>query len=239
MTFEKIQYSISEVAPRVYHIEFSNRVDTALHFLRFQEYYESDCELFFRKPFFFADYVRWYSMNRGNGSFSYPSDWSGFNVPGFIFEKFYKDYFYEELSLDINTFDRSMRGIIDSIQKKFGIKSYDWNFYLIGTTTSKENNKTLQHEIAHGLFATSSDYRTDMLRQINSLDIGFIREMEANLAKLGYNECVHFDEIQAYLSTGGSKTVLSSDVMLNESTATNKIREFEEIYKRYTQCQKQ
>lgn len=239
MSLCDIEYSISEAAPRVYHIEFSNRVDTALHFLRFQEYYESDCDDFFRKPFFFTDYIRWYSLNRGEGSFSYPSDWSGFNVPGFVFEKFFRDYFHEELSLDINTYDRSMRQILDKIRKEFGLKSYDWNFYLIGTTKSKENKKTLEHEIAHGLFSTNSKYKEEMLSAIQRLPSKILSESLESLAKLGYNQDVHFDEVQAYVSTGGIKTLIKNKDMLTESVALDSIREFEEIYRKYTKCQKQ
>lgn len=232
MSYEEISYSINEVAPKVFHVEFSNRVDTALHFLRYQEFYESDSPLFFRKPFFFTEYLRWYSLTRGNMSFSYMADWSGFNVPGHVFEKFFQNYFQNELALDINTYDLSMKSIITAIHEKYEINNNDWNFYLIGTTKADASNKTLNHEIAHGLFATNKEYKKEMLSHIASLPEAMLKEMLKNLSALGYNQDVHFDEIQAYLATKGAKTILTENQLTNPDTK-KLIKSFEKTFRKY------
>jgi len=233
------KYTITEVAPKIYHIQFDNRVDTALHFLRYSEYFESVSESFFRRPFFLMDYIAWYAKNNG-GDFSYANDWSGFNVPGFVFEKFFRGFFQGELQLDINSFDRRMMEIINKIRTTYNLRSYDWNFYLVGTSKSSKEDEfedkeedVLDHEVAHGLFATNFQYRSDMMKLIEELPTKFVKQFKKQLFKFGYNNDVHSDEIQAYLSTGANPDWLDYEKFGTEQEFSDKRPAFIETFRKH------
>src|SRR5260221_11581605 len=83
----KKPFIIKEVRPRIFLFEFSNHYDMCMHFLRYQEFYESSSPRFRGKSFELLDFMKWYTYKYGGGSFSYPNDWNGFNIPGDIIQK--------------------------------------------------------------------------------------------------------------------------------------------------------
>jgi len=129
------------ILPHIYHLQFEDAYDTAMHFLRFQEYYES---LKYRgQVFTLIDYMEWYSKNYGEGIFSYPDDWTGFNVPGNVLIEV-----TESEIPDFNKYDIQMRALVETVREE----EKGHPFYFIGTTVGDDPG-TLDHEISHALYS--------------------------------------------------------------------------------------
>ncbi len=152
-----MDFSIKEIYPHIYHLHFGSGYDVAMHFLRFQEYYESP--KFYKKIFTLIEYMEWYAKKHGEGAFTYPSDWSGFNDPSWVLNEV-RD---AEIP-DPNKYDRFMFNLIDTVREKEGAHAY----YFIGTSkessdgAGKSDVAVLDHEIAHAFFTVRSDYRREV-----------------------------------------------------------------------------
>lgn len=185
---------IKEVKPKIFLLQFKNHYDMAMHFLRYQEFYESSSSRFYNKSFKILDFMRWYSNKYGKGVFTYPADWAGFNIPGEIISQVW------ELGIpDINEYDYRMLEVLHACQQKTPGK-----VYLIGACPDDEEQKKLivKHEVAHGLFYTQSEYKKEMTALVKDLEPAFRDAMESHLKEVGYTPKVYIDECQAYLSTG-------------------------------------
>lgn len=199
-------FSIEKLLPHVYHLRFGTTYDAAMHFIRFQEYYESP--KFYKTHFTIAEYMRWYSAKYGKGNFTYTTDWTGFNVPSWAL----LDVRHEGV-LDRRREDVFMECLIDSIAEEEG----DSPFYFIGTSIEGEKDEgknLLDHEIAHALYWTDASYRgevTSLLRAWDGPnDLGFDGS-ELDSAKdvlgptMGYHPSTILDEVHAYCATGLAK----------------------------------
>lgn len=220
-------WHLYEVSPKIFLLKFNNYYDTAMHFLRLQEFYESPA--FFRKKFTIIDFIEWYSKNqKGPADFTYAADWSGFNVPGWVF----KELLFEDPVKDWNKYDEEMKQLCCYIQENIIKKDINlpWDFYIIGTTQDSDED-VIEHEIAHGLYSTVPEYRSQMEEMRNEIDCMQIYKIFVNwLLKQGYASAVHADEFQAYLSTSSMKEIKK---MLKEAGDVPS-REF----KNYTQVAK-
>lgn len=179
--------------------EFKSQYDLAMTFLRYQEYYESANAKFRGKQFTIIDFMEWYAREH-DGVFSYPGDWSGFNVP---------DWVINDVSMripDFNKYDLEMHKIVSYINTKLASKrktyasSQAGKFYLIGAVEG--DSDVIEHEMAHGLYYISESYRKEMDALVKIMPEKEKAEMFAFLKKLGYAKKVWKDETQAYLSTG-------------------------------------
>lgn len=190
-------FTIKEVKPRIFLFEFKNHYDMCMHFLRYQEYYESASPKFRGKSFEVFDFMKWYSLKYGKGSFTYPSDWNGFNIPSSVIF----DLWNKHDIPDKNIYDYEMR----QAWRECNAKIYERTelpvnqFYIIGTV---RGNKALKHEIAHGLFYLHSEYKKGATKLVKELSPGIRKHLSSVLKKLGYTPKVYVDEIQAYMSTG-------------------------------------
>lgn len=213
--FEMIShlYKITEVKPNIFLVDFKNYYDMAMHFLRYQEFYESPSPKFKGKSFTIINFMEWYSKDKGGGMFTYPRDWGGFNIPGNIITKV-----WEKGIGDTNKYDTTMFKVASKCKQK----SSDGNFYLIGAIGK---NAALKHEIAHGFFYTIPEYKKEMTKLVKELKPAFRKSMEKTLKELGYCKSVYIDECQAYLSTGLSDTF---KVKLNGQD-----KPFISLYKKY------
>jgi len=88
-----------------------------------------------------------------------------------------------------------MTSIIDTIKEKAGD-----NFYLLGV--DDVDSELLEHEMAHGLYYTSADYKNKMDAITNSLPKEIFNGLKEIILSVGYTDFVVNDEIQAYVSTG-------------------------------------
>lgn len=182
----KAGFKLSEVKPNIFFLDFKDPYNLAMHFVRFQEYYESPSKKFRCKDFDIFDFMEAYSKKYGNGIFTYPKDWGGFNIPSKVF--------YNCLIgiKDKNKYDIAMADVYNKISVKTN------SFYIIGSVGSE----ALAHEIAHGLYYTNKQYKKEMLDLVNNLDKSFYNKFTKYLIKIGYTKSVLKDEVQAYLSTG-------------------------------------
>jgi hypothetical protein len=195
---------IKEVKPKIFLLQFKNHYDMSMHFLRYQEFYESSSSKFYGKSFKLLDFMKWYSEKYGNGLFTYPIDWAGFNIPGEIISEVW------DLGIpDCNKYDYCMLEVLHACQKKSPGK-----VYLIGACPDNEEEKAaiVKHEIAHGFFYTRPEYKKEMMTLVKNLEPDFRQSMEISLKKMGYASRVYIDECQAYLSTGITP---SFDITLN------------------------
>ena len=187
------EIKIEEVKSGIFGIFLDDEYHLPMLFCRVQEFYESDNDEFRSKKFSIWRYMEWYSKSR-SGSFSYPSDWSGFNIPFEILEECYNIHEENE-----TPYDAAMRWIIQEISK---IKSKGSLAYVIGVVTNDEDNTVLEHEICLGMYYIDSEYRLKADSITGELGKKYDKEFKKfrkNLLSMGYHEGVIMDEIQAYL----------------------------------------
>jgi hypothetical protein len=162
----------------------------AMHFLRYQEHYESPSNRFRNKAFTWIDFMEWYSKKFGKGSFTYPIDWGGFNIPSWVIK-----YVHQLGISDPNRYDKEML----QIWNKCAMRYPDESFYIIGAVGEKG---ALQHEIAHGFFYTQPEYKKRATKLVKALPKNLRKKMNTYLKKVGYTAGVYIDETQAYMATG-------------------------------------
>lgn len=223
----KLPFKIKQVKPRIFLFEFTDQYDMNMHFLRYQEFYESPNPKFRNKSFTIFEFMEWQAKTEGDGNFTYPTAWSGFNFPGDIILK------VDEKGIDDdNIYDDDMASAYHICAKKLD-KNHNMNgcwssndFYIIGCL--KSNTRTLQHEIAHGMFYLNSEYKKEATKLVKALPVRIRTSMEKMLAKTGYTKQVFIDEINAYLSTDSKE-----DLALREIKLKNQDDAFKELFKKY------
>jgi hypothetical protein len=156
-------------------------------FCRAQEFYESPYNQFRNKKFKLLDYMKEYSKR--NGSFTYPLDWGGFNIPGKIINNLFT------LGIDdYNEYDRVIEDIHNHINSKIKKENH---YYLIA---SDNNIETIDHEVCHALFYLDKEYKKKTKTILKLLKKNVRKKAEKALKNLGYCQFVMDDELQAYLS---------------------------------------
>lgn len=189
---------VKEVAPKVYCAFVDDNYDRAMLFCRYQEFYESPYKKFRGKPFTWMEYMRHYKIAWKKDVFTYPEDWSGYNIPCNVLQKANHIFCYD------TEYDKVMNDIyfycaIDSQNKNNDTRT-DW--YLIGA--SSKDKGTMNHEIAHGLYFTNKEYKLRMLYQLSLIPKKVMDKIDKKLIKMGYvnDRKILDDEAQAFLSTG-------------------------------------
>ena len=178
---------IDEPLPRIFHARFKSQRPLCSTFMRIQEYYESPNPKFRGHYFTKDEYAQWYAELRG--SFSYYEDWGGFNVPGNIVRDFHEGKF-DPLSAREKHLLETLLSYENSLFNK--------PFYLIGTCGRAVD---VAHEVAHGLWYLSKDYKNRMMKQLDLLPAAFKKRFFKSLGEGGYCQEVLLDELQAYIIT--------------------------------------
>lgn len=218
----KLPFKIKEVKPRIFLFEFTDQYAMCMNFLRYQEFYESPNPKFRNKSFKILDFMEWYSKDRG-GIFTYPKDWTGFNFNSQSMLKCLGDI------KDYNKYDDNMNyGYAKCIEKIDPRATIDQKFYIIGAM--KGNTKTLQHEIAHGLFYLNKLYKKEMTKLVNDLPAKTRKSMEKMLKNTGYTQQVYIDEIQAYFSTENKEQLKLRGIKLKNEDVI-----FKELYNKFNE----
>jgi hypothetical protein len=191
----------------------------ALLFMRSQEYYESIFEEIVRKQFSVNKFVDLYKQHYGKKDFTYGSDWAGFNIPSEILEECMDNVPEEET----NNWDVLMKGIIDIIRLQEG----DNKWYLLGV--DELENSLLEHEFAHAMWYTLSDYKAEMAKLNEECDPQ-VRDMMCRcITEYGYADHVLSDELQAYMATGlGQKMV-----EMNIPNIDEWCQKYRDVFERY------
>jgi len=210
-------FKIKEVKLKIFLFEFKNNYDLCMYFLRYQEFYESPSSKFRGKSFTIFDFMKWYSLKYGNGAFTYPNDWDGFNLPS----KIIYDVWNQRLIPDRNFYDFEM---YSAWKECYEITQGP--FYIIGIV---KGNTALSHEIAHALFYLNQEYKKEMKKLVSGLTPTIKKEIGTTLKRLGYASKVYIDEAQAYLSTGLT-------VSFGDPARWPKERKlFEDVFKKFTE----
>jgi len=189
---------VKEIKPKIYCVTVDDDYDRAMLFCRYQEFYESPYKKFRGKPFTWMEYMRFYKDAWKKRVFTYPEDWSGYNIPSNVMQKANHIFCYD------TEYDKVMNDIyfycaLDSQNKNNGTRC-DW--YLIGA--SSKDKGTMNHEIAHGLYFTNKEYRMRVLYQLSLIPKKTMDKIDKKLIKMGYvnDRKILDDEAQAFLSTG-------------------------------------
>ena len=193
-----VKGKVKEIRPFIYCVEVDDDYDRAMLFCRYQEFYESPYKKFRGKSFTWMEYMRHYKNAWKKRVFTYPDDWSGYNIPSNVMDKannkFYKDTEYDIIMNDIYFYCS-----IDS-QNKNNNTRREW--YLIGA--SSKDKGTTNHEIAHGLYYTNKEYKKNVTNLIKNIKPIHYEKLKKKLVKMGYvdDKKIIDDEIQAFMSTG-------------------------------------
>jgi uncharacterized protein Usg len=192
----KIDYNLEEIHPKVFLVTIDNSYDLAMTFCRVQEFYESSFKEIKGKFFNMTEFQRMYSMKYGDGAFTYPHDWVGFNVPGYIIDKCYKNYDCRDTNYTL--YDEFFIDIWAEIKT-------DGRYYLIGSEPDVKN--TIDHEVAHAFYYLYPKYKktsNDITSKISEKSKNKIKNW---LLSVGYNDRVFKDELQAYLTADLNKII--------------------------------
>ena len=193
-----VKGKVKEVKPFIYCVQIDDDYDRAMLFCRYQEFYESPYKKFRGKPFSWMDYMRHYKTAWKKDVFTYPEDWAGYNIPSNVLEKgidtFYKETQYDEIMNNIYFYCTN-----DAQQKNDGTHR-PW--YLIGA--SSKDLRTMDHEIAHGLYFTNQEYKKSVGELIDKIKPSHYEKLKKKLIKMGYvkDKKILDDEINAFMSTG-------------------------------------
>lgn len=223
----KLPFKIIQVEPRIFLFEFTDQYSMNMHFLRYQEFYESPNPKFRNKSFIILDFMEWQAKTEGNGNFTYTTAWSGFNFPGNIINKLHQmKHDGMKGLIDHNKYDDNMLEASNKCASSLSKNFSDYNFYIIGCL--KDNTETLDHEISHGLFYLNAEYKKEATKLVKALPKRIRTSMEKMLTKTGYTKQVFIDEINAYLSTDSKE-----DLALRGIKLTKQDLPFKELFKKY------
>ncbi|CAK9095078.1 unnamed protein product [Durusdinium trenchii] len=183
--FEKL-YLLHEALPSVYSLHTDSRLVLGSTFVRIQEYYESPDAQIRHHAFELDQYKDWYRKRHGKG-FDYYLEWPGFNVPSWVLN----DLRDGKVGCKLRPQEEALLKVWPSCGQ-----------YLIGSC--EEDMETLQHEMAHGLYATNEAYREAVTQSLEDLPQGRWQVSRQRLLELGYADdpAILNDEIQAYMVEG-------------------------------------
>jgi len=211
----------SEIKERIFLLTFDNHYDLAMHFVRFQEYYESPNPFFKEKIFTLIDFMEYYAKTYGKGMFSYPQDWGGFNVSSKVLHEVFRRGIP-----DWNKYDFFMRKIFVEMKKKYP----KVDFYLIGSITGSQS--IINHELAHAFWTINYEYKKEMTCLLRGANPQMTNVISKFLLENMYDVHVLEDELQAYLSTGLIPE-LEKLVISNNIDIKTEMKPFKEVFAQY------
>jgi hypothetical protein len=99
------------------------------------------------------------------------------------------------------------------MEKNDGVRR-DW--YLIGA--SSKDLRTMDHEVAHGLYFTNKEYKKEITKLIKSIKPKHYEKLRKKLIKMGYvdDKKIIDDEIHAFMSTGLYNGMDTKELMVYE-----------------------
>jgi len=188
---------LKKVKPFIYAVAIEDDYDRAMLFCRYQEFYESPLKQIRGKAFSLEYLMKIYKQNYKKRTFTYPDDWVGYNIPSYALDKaraIFNDNEYDEIMDNIVGYCES-----DSYNSN---NSTRHNWYLIGADNF--TSKTMDHELAHGLYYTNKEYKTNCDNLIANIKPVHYNKVKKQLIKIGYRDKKQIidDEIQAFFSTG-------------------------------------
>ena len=185
------EIELYNIADSIYAVKVGDVKIRCYLFLRYQEYYEGSSKSIRGNRFSIDQFIRWYSEEYKNKEMcTYAYYWCGFNIPSWSIEECLSKI------VDENEYDRLMSNIFSSCISDNDGK----NFYLLGIDSL--DSDILNHEMAHGMYYTDSDYKIAMDEITESIPADSYAALKKIILDMGYGDNVVDDEIQAYMSTG-------------------------------------
>ena len=129
------------------------------------------------------DFMDWYAERDVNKRFDYFIEVRGMNFPSVVLDAFYSN--------DFDHINNKEKNILDYFKKKRKDE-----FYIIATFGGSSE---LKHELAHGLYFLSHEYKKDVLDVLRGVDIPSMRNF---LRENIYSRYVYKDESHAYMIEG-------------------------------------
>jgi hypothetical protein len=201
---------------------FDTRKEITTTFFRVQEYYESPNLNLHRKKFSVFQFLQ--EQMCDDGHIDYFSFWSGFNIPGHIINSWWKD-----------------GAELDSTTKEEELMTQIWHnvdmsdrYYVIGA--EEKDLTTINHEIAHALYYLNRVYTHKMGDLIQEFMTKYKEDydsMVGELLRMGYNEDVIDDEIQAYLSSEKKKDLEDFGINFDYKRCYPIIKKFRSVLKEF------
>lgn len=207
INYPLVKGTLVKLKPYIYAVAIEDAYDRAMLFCRYQEFYESPIKKIRGKVFSLEYLMKLYREHYKKGVFTYPEDWAGYNIPSHILDKA-RSVFNE------NEYD----GIMDYIINHCETDAYNSNnganhpWYLIGA--DKLDSRTMNHELAHGLYYTNKEYKANCDNLIANIKPSHYNKVKKQLLKIGYfdSKKIIDDEIQAFFSTGLYRTFNSPEI---------------------------
>jgi hypothetical protein len=205
-----------------------------MSFVRMQEFYESP--KFKGKYFTLEQYMDYWSREFGKGSFTYPSVWNGFNLPGKVladwWDRFDNDRRYREKVVLEKITDLMQKERKGSILFPGEIRRFSdqmEKIYIIGAHKGKDSSRIIEHELSHALYYLYPEYRKSCQKLLKGVSKKDYRDAKKELINQGYCKKVIDDELQAYFSTEITKK--NSDLLDSREEFVNNFSDFKEKIK--------
>lgn len=216
LKYPLVQGIVKEIYPNIFAVIVKDDYDRAMLFSCYQEFYESPFPEIRGKFFRLETLMRLYIKKNKKDYFTYHTDWAGYNIPSHVIKARFDN-------TDIqNDYDWIMRDIVNYCERERNGEP----FYLLGVDTFKSS--TMDHEIAHGLYYTNYEYKTECQRLIGNITKTDYKFIKSKLKELGYvdDKRIIDDEIQAFMSTGLYRT-------FNTPSIRKYKKEFEKNFNKY------
>jgi len=206
--------TIREIIPKVYFLTYDTRYNLCMSFVRIQEFYESP---FYKGKYFtLEDFMDYWSLEFGNGSFDYTSSWDGFNFSGNVLNKWIQLFSRAPLREKENAILTTM---INKIKYWEDLN----DIYIIAThkeNTAKRRKEIVEHELAHAMYCLYPKYKKScdkLIEKLKSTEWGMVKysQTKIKLNDMGYCDDVADDEMQAYWSTSNPKDSLFEKLKLD------------------------
>lgn len=183
------------ILPHVYLLIYPTQYDLCMSLVRMQEFYESP--KFKGKYFTLEEYIDYWCKEFGNGSFTYPSTWNGFNLPSETLKEWVGTFYF-----DIRARELAVFKAIEKLLIKDGDDGFS-KYYVIAVheeSSKKEMDQAKEHETAHALYYLYPEYKESCKRLLDKISRRKYIDDRKFLLKTGYCNSVLDDELQSYYS---------------------------------------
>lgn len=197
------------ILPHIYLLTFKTQYELCMSFVRMQEFYESP--KFRGKYFTLEEYIDYWCKEFGNGSFTYPSVWNGFNLPSSVFENWRKRF------QDVRCKESVILSKVDSLIGEEEWNKEDKKYYIIAVNEENKEKmeSAIKHEIAHALYYLYPDYKKSCDKLLRTITKKKLRNDKKILFKMGYCRATINDELQAYYSNPSDVIDASPEFIVN------------------------
>jgi len=200
------------IGSQILFVECETTKELVLSFFRTQECYESPHKKLRGHAFSIEEFLE--VLVQDDGTFTYFTDWAGFNFPGDVYKKWIANIVPTKREILV----------FREIQEKV---DYNRPFYVIAAL--KNDSATLDHELCHALFFLDKDYRKKVLKLIEELPEKVRQKAKKTLLSRGYDSSVVPDEIAAYFQDK-EESVILENLGIDPKKHAKVIKKFRDLF---------